>query len=93
MRIGVCTIELRLHGCSSLKEKRRILKSIKDRVRNRFNASIAEIDCQDKWQVAVIGLATVSNNEYHASRTIESVIRAVEGMRLAEVIDTEIGFY
>lgn len=82
-----------MHGCSSLKEKRRILKSIKDRIKNRFNASIAEVDCHEKWQVAVIGFATVSNEGRYASRTIENLIEAVEGMGIAEVIDTEIGLY
>jgi uncharacterized protein YlxP (DUF503 family) len=93
MRVGVCTIELRLHGCGSLKEKRRVLRSIKDRIRNRFNVSIAEVDCQDKWQVAVLGFSAVSNDQGHVSRTIERLISAVEGMGVAEVVDTEIGFY
>ena len=60
MIVGVCTIELRLHDAHSLKSKRQVLKSITSRVKNKFNVAIAEVDDQDVWQRAVLGVAVVS---------------------------------
>ena len=90
MVIGVCTIELRIHGGRSLKEKRRVLRSVKDRIRNRFNVSIAEVDYQDKWQRALLALAAVSNERNHVTGLLESAVSAVESMGLAEIVDAEI---
>jgi uncharacterized protein YlxP (DUF503 family) len=90
MVVGICTIELRLHGNRSLKGKRQVLRSIKDRIRNRFNVSIAEVDYQDKWQRSLIALAAVSNEQGHVFRILEGVISAVESMGLAEIVDTQI---
>ena len=70
MIIGVLNIELFLPESNSLKTKRYAIKSIKDRLRNRFNVSIAEIDYTDKWQKASLGVAVVSNE----SKYIESVL-------------------
>jgi uncharacterized protein YlxP (DUF503 family) len=87
MVIGVCTIELRIHGGRSLKEKRRVLRSVKDRIRNRFNVSIAEVGYQDKWQRALLGFVAVSNDR---SGLLESVVSAVDSMGVAEIVDDEI---
>ena len=72
--IGVLTLELRLEDSHSLKDKRHVVKSLKDRLRNRFNVSVAEIDCQDLWQRSVVAAVTVSPDRVHA----EKVLRAVE---------------
>ena len=90
MVVGVCTIEMRLHGSRSLKEKRRVLRSVKDRIRNRFNVSIAEVDYQDKWQRALIALAAVSNEPVYVNRILEEAVEAIESMGLAEIVDSEI---
>ncbi len=90
MVVGVCTIEMRLHGSRSLKEKRRVLRSVKDRIRNRFNVSIAEVDYQDKWQRALIALAAVSNNRVYVNRMLEEAVSAIESMGLAEIVHSEI---
>jgi uncharacterized protein YlxP (DUF503 family) len=66
---------------------------VKDRIRNRFNVSIAEVDFQDKWQRALIALATVSNEQGHVSRTLEEVIAAVDAMGLAEIVNTQIEIF
>ena len=58
--IGVLTLELRLENSHSLKDKRHVVKSLKDRLRNKFNVSVAEIDYQDLWQRAVVAAVTVS---------------------------------
>lgn len=72
--IGVLTLELRLEASHSLKEKRHVVKSLKDRLRHKFNVAVAEIDHQDLWQRGVVAAVTVSGDHGHA----ESVLQAVE---------------
>jgi uncharacterized protein len=62
MLVATCVIKLNLAGVYSLKEKRRIVKSILARLPRQFNLAVAEVDCQDVWQTVVIGLVTVGNN-------------------------------
>jgi uncharacterized protein len=62
MLVATCVIKLNLVGVYSLKEKRRIVKSILARLPRQFNLAVAEVDCQDVWQTAVIGLVTVGND-------------------------------
>jgi uncharacterized protein len=62
MLVATCVIKLNLAGVYSLKEKRRIVKSILARLPRQFNLAVAEVDCQDVWQTAVIGLVTVGND-------------------------------
>ena len=90
MVIGVCTIELRIHGGRSLKEKRRVLRSVKDRIRNRFNVSIAEVGYLDKWQRALHGFVAIINDRNHVTGLLESVVSAVDSMGVAEIVDDEI---
>ena len=72
--IGVLTLELRLENSHSLKEKRHVVASLKDRLRHKFNVSVAEIDHQDLWQRATLAVVTVSSDHGHA----EKVLRGVE---------------
>jgi uncharacterized protein YlxP (DUF503 family) len=91
MHIGVCTIELRLPGNGSLKGKRRVLKSITARVSREFNVSIAEVDAQDMWQRAVLGVACVSSSSSYAHRQLERVVQWIEANRLElELLDYQI---
>ncbi|MCG8501041.1 MAG: DUF503 domain-containing protein [Firmicutes bacterium] len=78
MMIGSCTIHLSIGGAFSLKEKRHVIKSIINRIRARFNVSIAEVDAQDKWQYAVLGICCVSNDSSHANSMITKVINFIE---------------
>lgn len=91
MHIGVCTIELRLPGNGSLKGKRRVLKSITARVSREFNVSIAEVDAQNQWQRAVLGVACVSSSASYAHRQMERVVQWIEANRLdLELLDYQI---
>ena len=91
MHVGVCTIELRLPGNGSLKGKRSILKSITVRVSREFNVSIAEVDAQDTWQRAVLGVACVSSSASYAHRQMERVVQWIEANRLElELLDYQI---
>lgn len=71
--IGVMTLELRLGNSHSLKDKRHVVKGLKERLRNRFNVSVAEIDYHDLWQRAAVAAVTVSAERGHAERVLQSV--------------------
>jgi hypothetical protein len=70
--IGVLTLELRLEHSHSLKDKRQVIKSLKDRLRNRFNIAVAEIDYQDAWQRALLAVVTVASDHQAAERTLRA---------------------
>jgi uncharacterized protein YlxP (DUF503 family) len=71
--IGVLTLELRLESSHSLKEKRHVVQSLKDRLRHKFNVSVAEIDHQDLWQRSTIAAVTVSSARDNAEKVLRSV--------------------
>ena len=71
--IGVLTLELRLENSHSLKEKRHVVQSLKDRLRHKFNVSVAEIDHQDLWQRAAVAAVTVASDHTHAEKVLRSV--------------------
>jgi hypothetical protein len=81
MHIGVCTIELRLPGNGSLKGKRRIIKSMVTRIGREYNVSIAEVEAQDIWQRAVLGVACVSSSSSYAHGLLERVVQWIEATR------------
>ena len=71
--IGVLTLELRIEDSHSLKDKRHVVKGLKDRLRHKFNVSVAEIDFQDLWQRSVIAAVTVSGDHGRAESVLQSV--------------------
>jgi uncharacterized protein YlxP (DUF503 family) len=73
--VGVLTLELHLDGAHSLKDKRQTVKSLKDRLRSKFNVAVAEIDYQDLWQRALVAAVTVSSDHAHAEQVLQSVER------------------
>jgi uncharacterized protein len=89
MVVGCGRIILRIHDCRSLKAKRRVVKAVIARIRNHFNVSVAEIEDNDVYQRAVIGLAVVSNAAGEVDARIEKILDHVEGMGLAELLDSE----
>ena len=74
MLVGTLTMHIHLHGIGSLKDKRRIVKSLIERLKNRFNFSVAEVDAQESKQLAVIGIATVSNESIHITKQLDKAI-------------------
>jgi len=81
MVIGVSQITLHLPTCHSLKNKRQIVKSVLARVRQQFEVAIAEVDEQDRWQIAKIGVSYVSNSSQHADEVLAHVRRYIEETR------------
>ncbi|HEY51518.1 MAG TPA: DUF503 domain-containing protein [Dehalococcoidia bacterium] len=91
MHVGVCKVNLRLPENGSLKGKRQVVKSIIGRVKNRFNVSVAEVDNNDRWQLATIGICCVSNENRHANEVLSKVVDFVINSRFeAEILDYEI---
>jgi uncharacterized protein YlxP (DUF503 family) len=74
----------------SLKDKRQVVKSIKDRLRNGFNVSVAEIEDQDNRQLAVLGFAMVSNEAHHVKTALGQIVQALRVHPIAELLDHEI---
>ena len=87
MVIGVCRVVLSIDDAFSLKEKRHIIKSLIERIKSRFNASVAEIDYNDKWKNAAIGIACVSNEVGHADSMMANIVNFIENDGRAEMID------
>ena len=73
MRLGILKIELYINGSNSLKEKRMVLRHLKDRIRRDFNVSISEIDNHDKWQRSTMAIAYVSNDKNHVDKVLNKV--------------------
>lgn len=86
MIVGVLTIELVIYSSSSLKEKRFVVKSIKDKLRNKFNIAIAEVDFLDKWQRAKLGIVTVGNDYTHVENSIQKVFEYLDNWNEFEII-------
>jgi uncharacterized protein YlxP (DUF503 family) len=91
MNVGICKINLRLPENMSLKGKRQVLKSIINRVRNKFNVSVAEVDNHDRWQLASIGVCCVSNDKRYTNEVLSKVVDFVVNSRFdVEILDYEI---
>lgn len=85
MIVGTLELSLRLDGCFSLKDKRRVLRSLLDRARNSYHVSIAEVDDHDLWNVATVGVACVSNDPRHAESVLQQVIELFDACPDLEV--------
>jgi uncharacterized protein YlxP (DUF503 family) len=87
MFVGIVRIELHIPAATSLKEKRSVVRSLKDRIRQRVHAAVAEVDHQDLWQRAALGVAVVSGESRQIDELLQSVRNLVEGTFGAELID------
>jgi uncharacterized protein YlxP (DUF503 family) len=91
MNVGVARVSLRLPENMSLKGKRQVLKSISSRVRHKFDVAVAEVDDNDNWQLATVGICCISNNKRHSNQVLSRVVDFIEGARFeAEILDYEI---
>ncbi len=81
MIIGACELTLHLPESHSLKDKRQVIKSVMARVRNQFEVAIAEVEDQDVWQIAKLGVSCVSNSKSHADEILGRVQRYIEETR------------
>ena len=90
MVVGVCQLRMMIHGVSSLKEKRSVVKKILTRVQNKFSVSIAEVDDNDLWQSLVIGFCMVGNDRRFVNSCLDKTVDFIENLYLAEIVDHRI---
>jgi uncharacterized protein len=92
MVIGVASWALHLAGAQSLKDKRGVIKSMKDRMHNEFNVSVAETDHHDSWQTAELTACVVAMDRVHAEKVLRQVDRFVEANPLCRITGTQTSF-
>ena len=92
MVVGICRVTLMVPESHSLKEKRMVLRRIKDKVSNKFNCAIAEVGDQDNWQSAQVGFAVVSNEHGFTQAMVQKILQYIEDLSVAKVIDDEQDF-
>ncbi len=92
MVVAVLEVDIHMPFNSSLKEKRHILRSIKDRVLSRFDVSIAEVDYQDLWQRSRLAIAVVSNDASFANRYVMDILRFLEDDRRFEILSHKVRY-
>jgi len=91
MIIGICTVHLHREANHSLKDKRSVLKPLLARLHKEFNVAAAEVDDQDDWRSAQIGVAAVGNDRVHVDRVLQQVVHWIETSRLEwQLVDYEI---
>jgi uncharacterized protein YlxP (DUF503 family) len=90
MIVGSLRVRLFLREARSLKDKRQVVLSIKDRLRNSFNVSVAEVEAQDKRQLVVLGIAMVSNEARQARDTLSRIVEALRKHPVAEFLDHQL---
>ncbi len=88
--VGLCTVELFIPGSQSLKDKRQVLLSIKDRLREKFNLSVAEVDGQDLWQKAVLGLACVANERRYVNQVCDQALNLIRNVPAVEIVQSRV---
>ncbi|MBI5406879.1 MAG: DUF503 domain-containing protein [Nitrospirae bacterium] len=92
MVVGICTVELHIPDSGSLKGKRQVIKSIKDRIRQNYNVSVAEIDGLDLWQKAVLGIACVGNEKRYINGVLDKIVGFLQDNHFVELLKYHIEF-
>jgi uncharacterized protein len=92
LHVGLCVLHLHLPGLGSLKAKRQVLRSLKDRLRSRFNVAVAEIDHQDLWQRSTLGVVSVASAHVPLEQTLMWVREEVERRLPGEVLDCDMEY-
>jgi hypothetical protein len=93
MPVGVLTLEIQLPYSHSLKEKRAVLRKMRDRLRARFNVAIAELDHQDVWQRATLGVVSISNSQPLLESLFQQVLAEAESILGGDVADHTLEFF
>lgn len=88
--VGLCTIELFIPDSQSLKNKRQVMLSVKDRLHEKFNLSVAEVDGQDLWQKAVLALACVANDGRHVNQVLDQALNLIRSNPAVEIVQSRV---
>ena len=90
--VGILTVELHIPDSQSLKSKRRILLSLKDRLKSRFNISVAEIGDLDKWQTATLGICMIANDQKYVEAGLQKILNFIEDFDGARIMRQSVEF-
>ncbi len=90
MPIGLLTLEIHIPDARSLKDKRQVIRSLKDRLRGQFNVAVAELDHQELWQRAVVGVVSLSGDAAHLEQSLQAVFAESERLLGRDLIGHEI---
>jgi len=90
LTIGLLTLDVLIPGARSLKDKRRVVKSLKDRLRNRYNASVAEVDFLDEWRRARVAICVVARESRFANTQLNEIARYAASSSEAEIVNIDI---
>jgi uncharacterized protein YlxP (DUF503 family) len=93
MVVGSLKIEFRLTDNRSLKGKRKVVRSMVDKVKSRFNVSIAEVGSNDKWQKIELGISAVGNDRRHIDSSLNHILGFLESLYLAQIVHTEMEIF
>jgi uncharacterized protein YlxP (DUF503 family) len=93
MLVACLRIQLHLPGCTSLKEKRFVLNSLKDRLRSRFNLALCETDYQDKWQRSALAIVTIAGSRKGVDKSVQAIVTFLERQEKAVLIECDKEFY
>ena len=91
--VGTLKLSLHIHNTQSLKEKRKVVKSIVAKVHNRFNVSIAEVGSNDKWQMIELGIGTVGNDRRFVNSALDNILSFLDSLYLGEIIDSNVEIF
>ena len=93
VNVGTLSVKLMIREATSLKAKRRVLKSLKDQIRNRHNVSVAEVGAQDSHQQAILGIAMAGSDSRYIDGGLAQIVNFIRGFRLAELVDYEVEIF
>src|SRR2546429_5698882 len=91
MPVGLLTLELHIPDAQSLKDKRQVLRSLKDKLRRDFNVAVAEMEHHDTWQRSVVGIVTISNEEKHLREVLQKVLDEADRILGSILINQAVG--
>ncbi len=92
MVVGLVRLEIHLPYAQSLKDKRQVVRKLKERLRARFNVAVAELDHQELWQRATVGVVSISNDNSHLAQVLETVVYESEKILKGDLVDSQIEY-
>jgi len=93
MVVGTLKIEFRLFDNRSLKGKRKVVRSMVDKVKAKFNVSVAEVGSNDKWQKIELGISAIGNDRRHIDSSLNHILEFLDSLHLAQIVNTEMDIY
>jgi len=92
MIIGICKVTIHIPGSATLKDRRKIVNSLKDKIRHNFNVSVAEVENSNLWQKATLGITCVSDQKDYLAQTISGILNMIKNNGEILITDSQIDF-